>query len=207
MYDAYGPKTVGICKTYRGCAHNVCDIFYLVPQGIFFVPYTKIIMAITREKKSEILAKLSSILKDATSVVFVGFKGISGGDTTEMRRDLRENEVNFFVAKKRLVKKAIGDAKVPGDLPELEGELAIAYTASEDSTAPARLIHEKAKKHAGLSILGGVFEESLADSAKMTEIATIPPTPVLRGMFVNVINSPIQGLAVALGQIAEKKGE
>lgn len=182
-------------------------MFYLVPKGIFFVPYTKIIMAITREKKSEILAKLSSVLKDATSVVFVGFKGISGGDTTEMRRDLRENEVNFFVAKKRLVKKAISDAQVPGNLPELEGELAIAYTVSEDSTAPARLIHEKTKKHQGLSILGGVFEESLADSAKMTEIATIPPTPILRGMFVNVINSPIQGFVVALGQIAEKKGE
>ena len=39
----------------------------------------------------------------------------------------------------------------------------------------------------------------------MTEIASIPALPVLRGMFVNVINSPIQGLAVALNQIAEKK--
>jgi hypothetical protein len=39
----------------------------------------------------------------------------------------------------------------------------------------------------------------------MTAIATIPPVPVLRGMFVNVINSPIQGLVIALDQIREKK--
>ncbi|XKT75384.1 MAG: 50S ribosomal protein L10 [Patescibacteria group bacterium UBA2103] len=164
-------------------------------------------MAITREKKSEILAKLSSILSSATSVVFVGFKGITGGDTTAMRRELKGEGVHYFVAKKRLVKKAIADTGVSGNIPELEGELAIAYTEGEDTTAPARLIHENAKKHEGLSILGGVFESALADAAKMTEIATIPPTPVLRGMFVNVINSPIQGFAVALKAIADKKGE
>jgi hypothetical protein len=39
----------------------------------------------------------------------------------------------------------------------------------------------------------------------MKAIATIPPVPVLRGMFVNVINSPIQRMAIALGQIAAKK--
>ena len=39
----------------------------------------------------------------------------------------------------------------------------------------------------------------------MNAIATIPPVPVLRGMFVNVINSPIQGFVIALDQIREKK--
>ena len=32
----------------------------------------------------------------------------------------------------------------------------------------------------------------------------IPPMPVLRGMFVNIVNSPIQGLVIALDQITEK---
>jgi len=40
----------------------------------------------------------------------------------------------------------------------------------------------------------------------MNEIANIPSLDVLRGMFVNIINSPIQRTAIALGQIAEKKG-
>jgi len=164
-------------------------------------------MAITREKKSEILATLSDVLDNAKSLVFVGFKNISGGDIAEMRRELKGEDVTYFVAKKRLIRKAIADKGIKGDLPELEGELAIAYTTTEDTTAPARLIHENGKKHKGLTILGGIFEESLADASKMTEIATIPSLQVLRGMFVNVINSPIQRTAVALGQIAEKKGE
>ena len=39
----------------------------------------------------------------------------------------------------------------------------------------------------------------------MIEIASIPSLHVLRGMFVNAINSPIQGLVVALNGIADKK--
>ena len=53
--------------------------------------------------------------------------------------------------------------------------------------------------------MGGVFEGVFADAEKMTAIATIPPLPVLRGMFVNVINSPIQGLVIALNKISEQK--
>lgn len=162
-------------------------------------------MAITREKKSEILAKISNILDEAKSLVFVGFHGVSAEETNEMRQALKNEGVHYLVAKKRLVKKAVADKDVAGDIPELEGELALAYTEGEDTTAPARLIHEFGKKHEGLRILGGVFESTLADAIKMQEIATIPSTPVLRGMFVNVINAPIQGFVIALGQIAEKK--
>jgi len=50
----------------------------------------------------------------------------------------------------------------------------------------------------------GVLSRSQG-TPKMQEIATIPSLQVLRGMFVNVINSPIQGLAIALNAIAQKK--
>jgi ribosomal protein L10 len=43
------------------------------------------------------------------------------------------------------------------------------------------------------------------DAVAMSEIATIPAMPVLRGRFANVINSPIQRFAVVLNQVAEKK--
>jgi large subunit ribosomal protein L10 len=55
------------------------------------------------------------------------------------------------------------------------------------------------------SIVGGIFEGKFMDKASMTEIATIPGEHQLRGMFVNVINSPIQGFVIALNAIAEKK--
>ena len=67
-------------------------------------------------------------------------------------------------------------------------------------------MHEFGKKFVDkLVILGGIFEGKLVGQAHMQEIATIPSMQVLRGMFVNVINSPIAGLAVALKAIADKR--
>jgi large subunit ribosomal protein L10 len=160
-------------------------------------------MAITKEKKQDILAKLDGVKTDSAAIVFVKFNGLSGNDTTAMRRDLREEGVEFFVAKKTLMKRSF-DGAFQGDMPELEGEIAVAYSA--DAITPAQKIKEYAGKHKdNLSIAGGVFQGVYKDAGEMTEIASIPPLPVLRGMFVNVINSPIQGLVLGLNAIAEKK--
>lgn len=163
-------------------------------------------MAISKQKKVDILAKLTGALGEATSVVFVHFNKLTVAEVSAVRKGLREEGIKYFVAKKTLIRKALADHGYTGTPPELPGEIAIAW-GTDDATASARGVHTFAKKLKGaLAIVGGVFEGTFADAAKMTEIATIPPVPVLRGMFVNVINSPIQGLVIALDKIREQKG-
>lgn len=160
-------------------------------------------MAITKAKKQEILAKLDEVKNSADSIVFVNFKGLPVSETTALRGSLRESGVGYFVAKKTLMKRAF-DGAYEGEMPELEGEIAIAY--SEDAIAPAQNVKEFQVKYKDkISIVGGVFQGVYKNQEEMTEIASIPPLPVLRGMFVNVINSPIQGLVLGLNAIAEKK--
>ncbi|MBU2220819.1 50S ribosomal protein L10 [Patescibacteria group bacterium] len=162
-------------------------------------------MAITKAKKEEVVAKVADSIKNAASVVFVRFRGLTVADTSAMRRSLREQGIGYYVAKKSLMRRAFADKGYTGTLPELPGEIAIAWSDG-DSTAPAREIYEHGKKQKDtLTIVGGIFDGAFADAAAMNAIATIPPVPVLRGMFVNVINSPIQGLVIALDQIREKK--
>lgn len=161
-------------------------------------------MAITKQKKEAILSKLDGVKSGADSIVFVKFNGLAVGDTTAMREALKGQGVEYFVAKKTLMKRAF-DGAFEGDMPELEGEIAVAY--SNDAILPAQQIKEFAGKHKEkISIAGGVFQGVYKNAAEMTEIASIPPLPVLRGMFVNVINSPIQGLVLGLNAIAEKHG-
>lgn len=160
-------------------------------------------MAITKEKKQDILAKLEGIKNEAAAIVFVRFNEVTGHDITDMRRTMREEGVGYFVAKKTLMKRAFGEA-YEGDMPELEGEIAIAYAT--DAIAPAQQIKAFTGTHKDkISIAGGVFQGVFKDAAEMTEIASIPPLPVLRGMFVNLINSPIQRLAIVTNAIAEKR--
>ena len=160
-------------------------------------------MAITKDKKKGILEKLKDVT-DKKSVVFVNFHGLPVDLTTEIRNDLRSKEISYFVAKKTLIKKAFDGVKVDGEMPKLDGEVAVAY--SDDETAPSREIYSFQKKFAGkMSILGGIFENKFLSKNEMEVIALIPSLHVLRGMFVNIINSPIQGFAMAIKAIADKK--
>ncbi|MCD5381346.1 MAG: 50S ribosomal protein L10 [Candidatus Pacebacteria bacterium] len=160
-------------------------------------------MAITKEKKTTILTKLDGVKDDSESIVFVKFNGMKVGDDTAMRAKLREEGVGYFVAKKTLMKRAF-DGAYEGEMPVLEGEIALAYSA--DAIAPAQQIKEFVGQYKeNIAIAGGVFQGVYKDAAEMTEIASIPALPVLRGMFLNVINSPIQGLVLGLNAIAEKK--
>jgi len=162
-------------------------------------------MAITKAKKQDIVAKLGDAFKNAASVVFVKFNKLSVLDTSAMRKTLKADGTQYYVAKKTLIKRALADRGYEGEIPDLEGEIAVVWSET-DATAPARGIHEHGKKHKGLlTIMGGVFENMFADAAKMTAIATIPSVPVLRGMFANVINSPRARFAIALGEVAKLK--
>lgn len=160
-------------------------------------------MAITKQKKTEIVDKLKEAAK-SESAVFVSFRGVPVSDVTTMRAQLRDNGVGYFVAKKTLIRKAFNEAGIEGEVPVLDGEVAVAYSA--DATASAREVFDFHKKLGDkLRIVGGVFENKFLSRTEMEEIAQIPSLHVLRGMFVNVINSPIQGFAMVVKAYADKK--
>jgi len=161
-------------------------------------------MAIKKEKKKEIYEKINDAINKSSSMVFVNFHGLTVGNITSLRKGLREQGVKYVVAKKTIIKRAFADSKTEGVLPSLDGELAIAY--GEDLLAPAREVFNFQKKYKNnIQILGGVFEGKYMGQAEMTNIATIPGMIILRGQFVNLINSPIQQFVVALDQIAMAK--
>jgi large subunit ribosomal protein L10 len=160
-------------------------------------------MPITLDKKKELVAGLEKSLKNAGSVVFVKFDKLTVADVNTLRRGLQAQEVGYVVAKKTLLKRALGTA-ITGEMPEMPGQIAVAY--STDLLAPAREVFAFQKGHKeNISIVGGVFEGKYMNAQEMMSIATIPPLQTLRGMFVNLINSPIQRFAVVLDQIALAK--
>lgn len=158
----------------------------------------------TKVQKKEIIEKLDTIIDGAKSMVFVNIHGLKVGDATVMRRKLKEDGVGFFVSKKTLTARAVEGKNYKGTMPELPGEIGMAYGV--DLIAPARGVYEFQKKFKDqVTIVGGVFESAFMSKEDMIGIASIPPIQTLYGMFVNVINSPIQSLVIALDKIAQKK--
>lgn len=161
-------------------------------------------MAISRAKKEEVLEKLRQALKSAKTSVFLNFKGLTVSDATQIRKTLKSEGVSYMVAKKTLTRRALDEAKFSGVIPELPGELALAW--GEDSIAPARSTYSfQTKLPENLKIVGGVFDGRFMNALEMTEIAKIPTLEVLRGKFVNIINSPIQRFVIGLNEISKQK--
>lgn len=157
-----------------------------------------------KENKKDIVKKLKEILRDSKSLVFVNFHGLKVSQSSELRRNLRKGGLNYLVAKKTLIGKALEDASLKGETPVLNGEVALAY--GKDLTAPAREVYEFQKKNKeNISILGGIFDGEYKNQEEMMSIASIPTVQVLYGQFVNLINSPIQGFAMVLSEIAKQK--
>jgi large subunit ribosomal protein L10 len=160
-------------------------------------------MPLLKSRKEEMIKDLEKAVKNSESVVFVNFHGLNVGDETVLRRDLRNQGVGYKVSRKTLLKRALS-GKAEGELPELSGEVAIAY--AKDQIAPAREIYNFQKAHKGLlNILGGIFEGKFINGERMMEIATIPSREVLISKLAFLFKSPIQRLAIGISEVAKKK--
>ena len=147
--------------------------------------------------------EFEKVIKASESVVFVNFHGLKVSDETVLRRELRNQNVGYKIGRKTLLARAL-KGKAEGVLPELSGEVAIAY--SKDQTASPREVYNFGKTHKGLlSILGGIFEGKFVDSTRMTEIATIPSREVLLSKIAVLLKLPIQRLAIAVNEVAKTK--
>lgn len=161
-------------------------------------------MPITKEKKKELVEKISKALKGSKSVVFANFHHLVVADDMAMRRALRKEGIGYMVVRKTLAKIALKDAKIEGTMPEFENELAIVY--GDDLTDPAREFFTFQKKYKdNVKIVGGIFEGKYMTVEEMTAVAMIPSQKTLYAQFVNLINSPIQRFAVVLDAIAKTK--
>ena len=156
-----------------------------------------------KSKKEEMIKDLEGAIKGSESLVFVNFHGLKVSDETKLRSNLRDQGVNYKVSRKTLLKRAL-KGKATGEIPELGGEVAIAY--SKDAAAGPREVYNFQKTHKGmLSILGGIFDGKFVGSAYMMEIATIPNREVLLSKIAYLLKSPMQGLAIAVNEVAKKK--
>jgi len=156
-----------------------------------------------KSKKEEMIKELEGAIQGASSLVFVNFHGLKVGEETELRRGLRSAGVGYKVSRKTLLARSLS-GKAKGEVPELSGEVAIAY--SNDSIASPREVYNFQKTHKGLlSILGGIFEGSFVGAERMMELATIPAKEVLLSKLAFLFKSPMQRLAIAVNEVAKKK--
>ena len=157
-------------------------------------------------EKQAIVAALTEKLQGAAAGVLVDYSGITVAEDTEMRRKLREANVEYSVVKNTLLRFAIDNAGL-GELDSLlNGNTSIAICA-DDPVAPAKIISEHAKKFTNhFEIKGGFMDGQVIGLDQIEALAAIPAIPVLRAQVLGTMLAPITSLAIVLKAIAEKNG-
>lgn len=166
------------------------------------------------QSKKELVAGLVEKLKNATAGVVVDYKGINVEDDTKLRKELRENNVDYFVVKNTMLRFAIKEVGYDEMDSVLEGTTAIAL--SDDPVAGAKILSNYADKHKDyFNIKSGFVDGKILAVEEIDSLAKLPSKEVLVAQalsglnapitgFVNVLNGNIRGLVIALNQIAEK---
>lgn len=161
-------------------------------------------MSVNKENKKQLVAELASQLKEAKSLVFVDYRGITASEETIMRRNFRNEGVTYRVCKNTLFKRALNEIGV-NDFDEklLEGTTAIVF--GNDEVAPARLFCKSAKDFNKMEVKFGLVDGKIMNKAEIEALAKVPSKEVLIAMLLGTLQGPISALARALNQIAEKQ--
>ncbi len=161
-------------------------------------------MALTKNKKVELISSYENAIKNSKSAVYVSFKGLSVGKQEELRKKLFAEKMNYTVVKKSLWDRAATANKITGDAPAVTAEMAVLW--GDDLLVPARIASEFAKLNKkSVAILGGIFDGGYKDAVSMTQIANIPPREVLLSQLAYLLKSPMQRIAIAVSEVAKTK--
>jgi large subunit ribosomal protein L10 len=169
---------------------------------------------VNKEEKAAAVEEIAQRLGEAEAIFAVDYRGISVTEAAELRSSLREADATFRVVKNRLAKRAAEQAGTNELQDLLDGPIALTFVKG-DAVIAAKAIATFARQHDVLEYRGGIMDGEPLDPEKFGAIARLPGLDVLHGQLVGVTASPltgltrglaamISGLAVGLGQIAEK---
>jgi len=167
-----------------------------------------------REEKSAAIQEIAAEIEGSEAIFAVDYRGISVPQAAELRSKLREADASFRIVKNRLTKIAADQAGEERLAALLQGPTALTFVRGDTAQA-AKAITTFNKEHDVLTYKGGFMEATSLDEVAFKSIAKLPGREVLNGQLAGVVASPltglvrglgsmIQGLALQLGQIAEK---
>ena len=150
-------------------------------------------MAISKDKKTTLVADLTELLSDSKMVVYAKYEGLTVAELQELRKMAREANVKIKVVKNRLVKVAMQEiaAYKDTDASGLTGQLLYALGTDEDFDA-AKVLTKFAKTHAKMELVGGFNGEGAALSKE--EVTTLGSLPTKNELIAQVVDTLLSGI-------------
>ena len=157
-------------------------------------------MALTKDKKNQIVADIAGLLAESKLTVVAAYQGTPVKAMQALRREARDNGTKVQVVKNRLVVRALqnNEATKSMDTGELQGMLLYAFN-NEDEVAPAQILAKFAKTQPTIQFTGAITAEgNFMTASDVQALANLPSKNQLIAGIINTLNSPVMGVMSGL---------
>lgn len=158
------------------------------------------------ERKVQKVEEITEKFKESQTSVVVDYRGLDVAEVTALRKELRDEGIEFHVYKNTMTRRAVDAVELSALNEVLVGPTAIAFS-KDDVVAPARILNNFAKDHEALEIKGGVIEGEVATLEQIKELADLPNYEGMVSMLLSVLQAPIRNLAYVVQSVSEQKEE
>ena len=132
-------------------------------------------------------------MENSEIVVLTQNTGLDAKSITDLRLEMRKNDVQFKIVKNTLVKIASKDTRYEQIADMFAGPVGMA--TSQDPVAAAKVAHNFAKDNKKLIILGGAYGDMVLDEAGVKQLASLPSLDELRSKIIGLLQAPAQKIA------------
>ena len=147
-----------------------------------------------KTEKEQVVAELAERLREADTLIVADYRGLTHAELDGVRTELLGHGARFTVCKNTLTRRAASEAGTEALLEFLTGPTAIAFVHDGDMVAVAKTLAETARTTRRLELKGAVLEGRTVNADAVRELATLPPTDVLRGQVLGAIVAPLTSL-------------
>lgn len=173
-------------------------------------------MAISKQRKEEVLSQYADWIKRSEAVILVEYTGANMKSIDAIRAKIREAGGEFHIIKNTLARRAFAEngLEVPQDYLLKSTAISFAFT---DPASTAKALTDATKGNEFVKVKGGLMGGKALNAAQVKALADMPPLPVMRatllgvlqapaGKLVRTIAEPARGLAAVVKAFSEKNG-
>ena len=152
------------------------------------------------EAKQQITEDLHDRFARSAIIVLTDYKGLDVTSINDLRRKLRESNIEYQVVKNTLLVRAAEETEVALIKDHFKGPSAVAISY-DDPVAPAKVLTQFAKDNNKLEIKVGVLNGKVLDLQAIKALATLPSREVMLAQLLSTINAVPTSLVRVLAEV------
>ena len=155
-----------------------------------------------KEQKKNYITEMTANFENSEAVLVTHYQGLTVKQLDELRKEMREQGIQFKITKNKITKLALEKTKCKELANLFTGPTAVAL--SKDAISSAKILTKFSKVNNNLKILGGIMGKDVLDVAGVAKVATLPTLDEARAKIVGILRSPAQKITSILLAPASK---